>query len=155
MTTIAFRDSIVASDSRAYAGDKNQLGRKNKLKFLDDGRLFGCSTNVVGLPDLIFRLVNEKGTDGTFDEELTAQVIVFNKDGTFQYMSNGKSFSGPIAAEYGAIGSGEEYARGALHAGATAYDAVKAATDLDVWSGGPIQAIHLPWSFKGDLPNVG
>lgn len=47
-------------------------------------------------------------------------------------------FKGPYA-----IGSGEEYAMGAMLAGCSALEAVKIAAKLDVYTGGPVRTLTV------------
>lgn len=147
MTTIAFKDGFVVSDSRAYSGDKNPIGNKDKIRWLDDGRLFACSSCIVGEPERLFRKTNEHGTNYDFGENLNVQAIVFNQDGTFQYLNKGRTYTAPLTAEYGAIGSGEDYALAALVIGKSAIEAIEIAIRLDPWTEAPINAIRLPWDF--------
>lgn len=143
MTTIVYRAGILAADSRAYSGDKNPIGEKHKIHRLADGCLIGASSNKVGACEKFRRLVAASGVEGTFEDEVPVQAIVIRPDGSFFYFNNQDSFSGPITAEYMAIGSGEEYAKGALKMGASAVDAVRIAIECDPWTGGKIHTLEL------------
>lgn len=143
MTTIVWRDGILAADTRAYSGSKTVIGLKSKIHRLHDGRLIGCSTSKVGVSEKLIRLVREHGTDFTFEDEIPVQAMVINGDGSFFYFNDQDGFSGPIRAEYAAIGSGEDFALGALKMGTSAVKAVEIACELDVWSGGEIETLSL------------
>lgn len=143
MTTIVYRAGILAADSRAYSGDKNPIGEKRKIHRLADGSLIGASSNKVGVCEKFRRLVEESGVDGTFEDEIPVQAIVIRPDGSVFYFNDLDSFSGPIKSEYLAIGSGEEYAIGALKMGASAVDAVRIAIECDPWTGGAIHTLEL------------
>lgn len=43
MTTVVYRDGVMAADSRAYAGYNTTLGSKSKIRKLADGTLLTIS----------------------------------------------------------------------------------------------------------------
>lgn len=143
MTTIVWRDGVLAADSRAYSGDKTPIGFKKKIHRLDNGDLFGASSSKVGSVEHFMRLVNEHGVFKSFEEEILLKAIVVTKDGSFYLFNDLKSFSGPIHADYIAIGSGEEYALGALEMGSSAIEALEVAIRLDPWTGGEIATLRF------------
>lgn len=140
MTTIVYRDGIMAADSRAYTGSRTPIGTKTKIRHLEDGTLVGVSSSIPG------------GGEAVLDWYLNGKPESVDLPGSFTLLvvtANGQAFfardtafvSGPIDAPYFAIGSGEEYALGALSMGASAVDAVRAGVKHDVWSGFPILAL--------------
>jgi ATP-dependent protease HslVU (ClpYQ) peptidase subunit len=144
MTTIAYRDGIMAADSRAYAGFNANLGTKRKIRRCADGRLIGCSTNQVGLGEAILDWY-EAGADAAScpkSAELKFVLLVVSPDGTAFYANDDFNLAGPIEADFFAIGSGEGEAHGAMHAGASAAEAVEIACRCDVWSGLPVVTIR-------------
>lgn len=143
MTTIAYRDGIMAADSRAYSGDKNPIGQKVKIRRLSDMSLFAASSSKVGQTDKLFRLTHEHGLFKTFPTEVLAQGIVVRPNGDIFYFNDQDCFTGPIKADYLAIGSGEHYATAALFMGATAERAIEVACALDPWTGGEIHTAKL------------
>ena len=52
MTIIAYRDGIMAADSRAYTGDPDPIGVKQKIRW-HDGELLGASSRAVGIPGAV------------------------------------------------------------------------------------------------------
>lgn len=143
MTTIAYRDGIMAADSRAYAGSKHPIGTKAKIHRLADGSLFGASSSKVGQCDKLRRIVEERGVTATLDDDVPVQAIVVCPSGEIWYFNDNDSFSGPVDAEFIAIGSGEEYAHGAMMMGADAARAVEIAIACDPWTGGQVQMLNL------------
>lgn len=143
MTTIAYRDGILVSDTRAYSGDKHPIGHKAKIHELEDGSLFGCSTTVVGLPERLLRWVKEGRDPDEFpysgDNGFT--VFLVDPEGQVFYAAGQPFFTGPLTASFWAIGSGEQYAHGALMAGASAEEAIRIACACDPWSAPPLQII--------------
>lgn len=53
MTVIAYRDGVMASDSRAYGYDRSPVGAKRKVYRLDDGTLLGVSSANIGVPRVV------------------------------------------------------------------------------------------------------
>lgn len=141
MTTIVYRNGIMAADGRAYGGDKVPIGTKCKITRLEDGTLVAVSSTIVGAMGLIVDWykngAKEKGDD-ILPDKFTMLAVKPNGEG---FMANNiAALTGPLRADYWAIGSGEEYALGALaySEGCNAIAAVKAACELDVWSDLPI-----------------
>lgn len=48
MTTIAYRNGVMAADTRAYSGGKLPIGTKTKIERLEDGTLLGVSSITPG-----------------------------------------------------------------------------------------------------------
>lgn len=143
MTTIVWRDGVMAADSRGYGGDKCPVGQKQKIKRLADGTLIGCSSNTPGQPEAVLAWY-EAGADvekaPKFPEN-HFRFLAVKPDGSAYLGEDSFYLAGPLSAEFYAVGSGEQYAMGALHMGATATQAVRAAIDLDVWTGGEITVL--------------
>jgi 20S proteasome alpha/beta subunit len=149
VTTIVYRNGILAADTRAYSGDATPIGLKQKIfqvKY-SDGTVstFGISTPNPGFADEVKNwFVNDKSHDAQpilADRNFTALEIMDNGE-VFYYSSNFTP-SGPLIAPWFAIGSGVEYALGALEMGATAEEAVKAAAANDPWTGDVVQTITV------------
>lgn len=147
MTTIVFRDGIMAADTRAYSGHPTPIGEKQKIYRLDDGSLLGVSTTKPGLSETFRNWIND-GSD--YDKvpinpgpDLNLTAILVNTKGEVYYYHDDVWPSGPIYAKYYAIGSGDQYAYGALSCGASAEAAVAVASQHDPWTGDKIQKIPL------------
>lgn len=139
MTTIAYRAGTMAADSRAYAGDRRPMGFKTKIKRLANGGLMASSSVRPGNAELLFAIVNGNGIEAPIDPPIDAQSLVVMPGGDVYYYANGGRFTGPLNGEYFAVGSGEDYALGAMAMGADAIKAVEMAKLHDVFSGGPTQ----------------
>lgn len=143
MTTIAYRDGVMAADSRAYSGSKVPIGEKVKIRRLDDGTLIGASTSTCGAGTWVLDWYEGGCIAKAGDAELLPDkfdLLVVHPDGRVFIASDHAVLSGPLTTPYIAIGSGNEYALGALAHGATAVQAVEAACTLDVWSEVPVYA---------------
>lgn len=140
MTTIAYRDGVLAADSRAYSGDKTPIGSKTKIHRLADGSLLGVSTRDVG-GDAVIRAWVEAGCPAPQSGDLRPSefdALRIMPTGEVYYACGNLAWTGPLSAEYFAIGSGDQFALGAMAMGATAEEAVQAAIGLDPWSSGPV-----------------
>lgn len=140
MTTIVYRAGVMAADSRAYSGDKHPIGAKVKVRRTKEGVLIGASSTVVGATEQICSWY-EKGRPEGFDLPERFSLIVAHPDGRVFVADDQQFLSGPLEADFFAIGSGEQYAYGALFMGADAIDAVRAACFSDVWTDLPIFAV--------------
>lgn len=144
MTTIVWRDGVMAADSRGYGGDKCPIGQKQKIRRLEDGTLVGCSSNTPGQPEAVLDWY-AAGADiekaPKFPEN-RFRFLAVKPDGMAFLGEDSFYLAGPLRAEFYAVGSGQEYALGALHMGASAERAVQIAVELDVWSGGAITVLR-------------
>ena len=146
VTTIAYKNGVMATDSRAYAGENISLGEKAKITAIETPTgcaIIGLSTTLPGLTERLWAWF----ADGEIEEDMPelkgAQftALVVRTSGVFFYNSNPYP-SGPIEAPCYAVGSGAAYALGAMHMGATAVQAIQIAKELDVWSGGKTRMIE-------------
>lgn len=146
MTTVAYRDGVMASDSRAYSGDRLPIGSKQKIRRLTDGSLLGISSSIPGFAEALWKWIEagrvyEDAPKAT--KELKFDILLVTPSGEVYYANDDFHFSGPLSAEYFAIGSGSFYAMGAMHVGATAQAAAECACALDVWSSHPVYTLAL------------
>lgn len=141
MTTIVYRSGILAADSRAYSGGREPMGDKVKVHTLGNGLGYaGVSSSIPGGAERVIAWLNaEQPEDFDLPEKFTA--LMLDQDGKVYYACDTRYMSGPLTGDFFAIGSGNEYAIGAMKRGASAIEAVKVAIDCDVWSGPPINAI--------------
>lgn len=140
MTTICYRDGYLAADSRAYSGDREPMGMKTKLFDLKDGGAVGISTSCVGYSERFAKWLNdgadEKNFPFTGDFHLVALMV--NGAGEVFYFKNSPYPTGPLKANFFSIGTGSDYALGAMEQGASAIDAIHVAKKLDVWTDGDV-----------------
>lgn len=145
MTTVVYRNGVMAGDRRAYGGDKTPVGSKTKIQRLQDGTLFGCSSNNVGADAMLRRWI-EAGCPAPESGDLkpdSFELILVRPSGEV-FMANGNlDLTGPLEADFYAIGSGSQYALGAMAMGAGPERAVEIACDMDIWSGGGADALSL------------
>lgn len=152
MTTIAFRDGLMAADSLAYGGSRQTPpGTKDKTHRLSAGAgrfanaLVGISSSNVGATESLMPWL-EAGAP--VDHELKFmptdfEILVVTPAGEVFLAFDNLAFTGPIRAEFYAIGGGKDLALGAMAMGASADKAVEVACELDTWTRGPIRVLAL------------
>jgi ATP-dependent HslUV protease subunit HslV len=146
MSTIAYRDGVMAADTGSWhAGVKHDFALK--IATGPDGTLYGAVGDAAQC-SAVMRWVHE-GCVGPMPEAERTE----NRGSSFTVMAvppNGMisliSAYGTEAypAPYFAIGGGAEVAFGALHAGADAADAIRAAIDHSEYATGFVRLIEHP-----------
>jgi len=139
MTTIAYRDGVLAADGLCTRDGTVVEFRAEKIRRLENGDILAlCGTSYVR------QIFAEWWLDRTKPQpDLTeSSAIVLTADGLLEYEGNGQHISFTrIRDEFSAWGSGATAALGAMHMGATALQAVQIAATLDLKTGGEIIAL--------------
>lgn len=152
MTTIAYRDGILAADRRV-TGSATIVGNKTKIAKVGGVLCGATGSNVLACgfiewvqagcpadhPPILYRESVNKNPDDAADitgflisRNQPNRAIIFREFGT-------QWFDFP----YFAFGSGQDYCRGAFAMGATAEQAVEAALKFDVYSGDGIDVLRF------------
>lgn len=138
MTTIAYRAGVIASDSGVWV-EGVLVYKTKKLHRLKNG----CVVGFAGAVDDAMTLI--RWLDGSEEEKIKfddVTLLVVAPSGRILKYDAPK----PIVIKrpkYIAIGTGYQIALGALHQGATAYEAVQAAIEHDAHSRGPIYQMKV------------
>lgn len=144
MSVVAFKEGILAADTCAYGGrGQASPGQKAKIHRLEDGTRVGIVSAVLGEPErfLAWMKDGEDRTKWTGDKP-DLRALIIRPSGEVFLADDSIWFSGPIeCATYG-IGSGGDYAQGAMAMGASAKQAVYVACDLDPYCGAPVQTLE-------------
>jgi ATP-dependent HslUV protease subunit HslV len=148
MTTLAYRDQILAADSGAWVGN---VMHRTSAKLAKDslGRLHG----VVGNAGEATTYLNwvRSGMEGPppmpkeidpKDSTSSFIALIIELDGTI-YMHTAGGQEEHIDAPYFALGSGSEFAMGAMYAGGSAETAVHAAAAHSNYAATPIVTMRL------------
>lgn len=146
MTTIAYRDGILAADSASWDANGIYFGRTRKIHKLADGSLLaGAGSN-----SMLLRVVNWLNHDCDFpdvDPEKETdrfQGLLIEPGRRVFYMDQSLEQSEFVDLPFVAIGSGRELALGAMAMGATAREAVMIACQFDAHSRGPVDVEAMP-----------
>lgn len=139
MTTIAYRDGVVAADTRSTRGGFILPGSSPKLFRMLDGGVAAVTGDYAPGVSFIEWL---KAPDGKPEPSLgEATVIRFRADRTITIYECDGSYA--ETAPFCAWGSGMTPALAALHAGLSAADAVKIAMLIDPYSGGDVDEVTV------------
>ena len=141
MTTIAYKDGIIAADGRATSGYEITEDNYEKMMCVD-GVMFFLSGSICDFDNFIeCYLMGAKPTKG-------------NETAAFVF-EDGKLYKAAICSYHGfwkrklnmknnyAIGSGEQYALSAMDCGVSAKEAVEQAAKRDTMTGGIITEYNL------------
>ena len=145
MTTIAFRDGVMAADTSVMAGYSQFDSGVPKIAKMADGRLAGaagsagfsgawirwCLTGALD-DDRPVPQKDDTGTDRGIIVNLDRSISVFESEGWFV-----------IRPRYYAMGSGKDHAFGTMFAGADAETAVRAAIEHDASSRYGVTVLRL------------
>ena len=154
MTTIAFKDGVMAADTLVTSADVRR-GSVRKIQRLDDGTLFGISGHS-GFHTFVAEWIAagcKWSARPKIPEGTNLHILVAKTSGSI--LSINQTFvATEIETDFVAIGSGNEFAMGAMAMGASARDAVLVAARFDVFTGGNIDVFRLgpPLQPKKRIP---
>lgn len=138
MTTIAYRDGVIAADSRIIQDSVIVTDDYNKI--IKQGDLVFALAGTVA----DFQVFMDSWDSPTKAKKLDVNALVWDGKGVLDCYSNDKGIvCQPLCAEYWAIGSGASYAITAMDMGATAAEAVKMAKRRDTNTGGNVDVFKL------------
>jgi len=137
VTTIAYRDGVLAGDSRVTNGDLICPETVTKVIKLPNGSLLGCAGTLRDVFELRNALVEKHPLPDL--KKVTALLITPDE----QLWSYDRTTWNEMDAPYYAIGSGEQFALAALWMGADAVQAVKCGIHFDKNSGGRVRTVRL------------
>lgn len=152
MTTIAYRDGVIAADSRVTVHTEAGGGRKHlctKLyrKSITEGRkTFDVIIGTAGEAFSALVFVDWYGSGKPMPDVLRDlggdfTCLILRPDGLYEadiYCRPDK-----ILEDFYAVGSGSKEALAAMHCGKSAYDAVRIASLIDPYTGGRIHKMTL------------
>lgn len=139
MTTIAYRDGVIAADTFLTTPRGDVLGEFRKIS--SRGRLLVGVAGDTAACQTFLRWF-DRGAAGPPPPMKRITAIVVRQGHPLIYAHAGRWCE--LAAPFFAIGSGCEYAMGALAAGASAREAVEIASRFDTATGGSVMQLELP-----------
>lgn len=139
MTTLAYRDGVLAADSHGECNGWKIQFNARKVRKLRDGRLVGCC----GQPAEAEAYTHWLANDGKGEKPKLANstVIEVRNDGSVLKHEEGGVCA--LNERFVAFGSGMGAALGALHMGAGARRAIQIAARVDSGTGGRVQSVRL------------
>ena len=163
MTTIAYKGGVLAADSRCSDAYDMHLTNSQKLYRLDSGAILGAAgdDDARELMTLLGKAKTPKQLPSRADlgatrTEFSGILVLPNSDVfliTVCYVerTGEGEWTGAITKitdKMCSVGSGQQFAYGAMEAGASAPDAVRVACKRDTHSALPIQTLELPIKIK-------
>jgi ATP-dependent protease HslVU (ClpYQ) peptidase subunit len=139
MTTIVYKDGVLAADTLITEGNRKLPGAAIKAVRLPDGHLFAYCGSVADGETCLHALLQDEDLPPM--KHTTAILIDHKAKRPYTYEGRGGWLKQSV--KWGAWGSGSDYAYGALEMGATAVQAVKVAIKYDAGSRGPIRTLKL------------
>lgn len=137
MTTIAYRDGVIACDSQITSTYK---GKGKKIHRVNDSLVGICGRLTSAM--LFIDWLEEQGIPPSkLQEDDDFEAIQLTPKGVFYWDSRLRPVR--VTDKFTAIGSGCDFAMGAMAVGADAKEAVRAAAKLDTYTGGAIKAAKL------------
>lgn len=164
MTTIAFRDGIIAADSRLtydteHGGSRKHICTKLYRKRITEGKkTFDVIIGTAGMssPALVF--IDWYGTgkpipDVLLNIESDFTCLILRPDGLYE----ADQFCRPdrILEDFYAVGSGAKEAMTAMRCGKSAVEAVRLAAQSDPYTGGRIVSESLTPIKRGTIVRAG
>jgi 20S proteasome alpha/beta subunit len=140
MTTIAYKDGVLAADRRVTKGDQIVQYKHRKAYKNVEGWLYAGSGTVSDLKR--FEAWAETDDGSKTPPKGDYEGLMVSPEGRVWAVEGGVMWR-MTGAKFMAIGSGGPVALGALHAGADAVQAVKIAQLVDSSSGGGVDYVTL------------
>jgi hypothetical protein len=154
VTTIAFKDGILAADSQVTMGN-TKLISSDKITVLNKDTIIACSGDVNTII-LVERFFSQPDWE---DKIYAPPELPKNKDGEIEVdgilISKGRAFvfyesviPEPLGHPFYAVGTGWKFAMAAMHLGMSAPDAIAFAAQFDVYTNDKVRWIDVKEFFK-------
>lgn len=140
MTTIAYRDGVLAADSLVTLGSTKVHGSYQKIRRIGE-YLVGTAGSVADCQAFVVWLKECDSTQPPPKGEYDALVV--GPQGRVREIENGSVLPSPRGAKFFALGSGGPFALAAMYAGASATEAVKIAAKIDTSTGLPVKTLKI------------
>lgn len=138
MTTIAYKDGVLAADTCFVTGEGMILPRSiSKIDLVDGGRFaYTGAGNKRVIQRFIDNLPNTADGRRELPDDGTVVILLYSDGTVVSWTADGED---RLVLPYMAWGSGAHFAMGAMAAGSSAFDAVKIACQLDPYSREPVE----------------
>lgn len=144
MTTIAYRDGVLAGDTSSWVGKMNTGHAEKKVFKLSNGSVIGFAGVVQNWTYFLNEIEKAiKSADGLviLPNLKVKQVTALLSDGNQTYLYDG-GWENPFKG-YWAIGHGMGYALAAMDAGASASEAIRITIKRDPFTAGRIRTVEV------------
>lgn len=142
MTTVVYRDGVLAADSLVTLGETKAHGNMRKISRIHD-HLVGIAGGVADCDEFIQWCKAGGAETGTEPPKGQYGAIVVQPNGKVLEFECGRCLPRMSKTKFYAIGSGAPYALAAMYAGASAVEAVKIAAKIDTNTGLPVKSLKI------------
>lgn len=139
MTIVAYRAGIMAADTASWSGDMVSAYVR-KIVRSPTGVLIGACGETADCRALL-QWAEEGAHLAKCPKKISAQALIVAGDQAVHMCDNGKIYD--VHGEFFAIGSGEDFALGAMAAGASAEEAVRLCFGRVAHVGGDVDVMRL------------
>ena len=143
MTTVAYKDGLLACDSLISMTDNINYGEKYLITDKHVWGFAGCRGNVLLFIEWINAGMDRKALPAIAKDDGFSAIQIDRNDLTVSVWFPPQLIAQKINSDHEAIGSGGSIAMGAMGFGASAAEAVEVAARHDVYTGGPIHVIDV------------
>lgn len=153
MTTVAYKDGIIAADTLINSGGVVENTKFDKLilqSYSDGWVCYAFSGRVSDISKAIYYIRQEDTVDKTFDSFYAIKVYKAKSGELIISKAENNLFFWDIPNEPAVLGSGYEIALTAMDLGVSSIDAVKQAMKRDLYTGGNITYVD----FNKESPSV-
>jgi hypothetical protein len=140
MTTIAYRDGVMAADTLMIKGE-TAFGYVLKIvRRPSDGALCGGAGNLGWVQAFHRRFLADEEGDPPPMTEYDNAIVVREQGNSVEIFEDGGAFE--FETDFTAIGSGKDFALAAMHVGADAATAVRTAIHFEPGTGGEVTVLR-------------
>lgn len=146
MTTIAYRAGVIAADTGLSGGGAHDC-HLTKIAKNKDGSVAGAAGNAWWISAFLKWFKDGGEFPAMPEDDCTSAIVIGGRKNiiTLYESEKGQAKPYPVRAPYYAIGSGKNFALGAMFVDAHPIDAIKAAMKHDDSTYGKVQALKVGW----------
>jgi len=144
MTTIAYKDSILAADSQLTVAKNIKLDSDPKIMILPNGVVFapaGSSHKIMVAAKFFSKPDWKESLDESPSFKSGFEAILVSEGGIYYCYNN--CIPVPMCHRFYAIGSGWQIANAAMHSGMSAEEAVIFTSELDIFTNNKVQVVNV------------
>ena len=141
MTTIAFRDGVLAADTRMVTGSRPHLC--TKIRYIKPNLVVACAGSI-NKESVALKFFSKPNWQDEEPPEIKGAFQCIILIGNNPFFCEGGLHIQPIEHPYFAIGSGAEVAAAAMEMGMSAEEAVKFASKLDINTNDIVTTYKIP-----------
>ena len=142
MTTICFKDNIIASDTQLSWGSERHYTKKI-TELSRTGIVIACA-GMAKAERRAHEIFNDPGWKSMDLSERAKEFSALLFDGSECFLLTSNYIPIPITDRYIAIGTGAPYALAAMSLGCSAEDSIKVASKFDIYTNNIIETYEIP-----------